>query len=815
MLILNTYDILKSGATTEEIGGKAAGLYKLSTLGFNVPEWFCVHSDLFSLLKKMDFPLEYTPENIKKFEDIIEENGYLKEIHDKLNEISNSDNYYYAVRSSANLEDSGEQSFAGLFESYLDISKNDIVTNIYKAFCDVYDEKVKLYCKINSIDLNQIKFSVVIQKMIKPEFAGVSFSVNPITGSHDELLVSTVPGLGDKLVDGSCVSNNYKFDNKNKLIDKTIEFQEVDNLKVMIDVAKVCRRIENKWNCPVDIEWAYDGQLRLLQARPITTYKNESIFVIDNSNVVESFPGVTLPLTFSFAQKIYKTVFMDSLVSLSLVREKSPEITNKLIHYHEGRIFYNLTSWYEMMLSFPLARYYIPTWEESLGIKDGLNVKYQSDGILKSIRYTLVPACSFLTILFTLNRKTKKLEKIINDKLEKSRASYVDLDQEEKTVKDFVDLIKDFSIGWDVTLVNDLYVFIFSGLTKYVLSFESYKYENLFNEYVTQEDSLESMKPLDSMVTMANYIKKNISNYEELTLQELRKYSTEFAQLFEIHIDKYGDRSLEDLKLESITFRQDPELLYVYIKSMIDLEITVEREYENKTSNPHKFRSGVRKKLFEFFMNKAKNSIEIRERFRLYRSRFYGVARDFFIRHGSLLESNGKLLKKNDVFYLTMSELENSDLDYLSIVENRKKDFSHYKEMNSTVPRYIVKGDRYDPIITTIDPNLKSYKGTACSQGVVRAEVIVVKNLDEARDNPSLSKGKILVSPMTDPGWIYLMKNSVGLIVEKGSILSHSAIIGRELGLPTIVNIPSITEILKTGQVVTLDGHNGVIIIHE
>ncbi len=68
---------------------------------------------------------------------------------------------------------------------------------------------------------------------------------------------------------------------------------------------------------------------------------------------------------------------------------------------------------------------------------------------------------------------------------------------------------------------------------------------------------------------------------------------------------------------------------------------------------------------------------------------------------------------------------------------------------------------------------------------------------------------------MTDPGWIYLMKNSVGLIVEKGSILSHSAIIGRELGLPTVVNIPVITEALKTGQIVTLDGYNGVITIHD
>jgi pyruvate,water dikinase len=75
--------------------------------------------------------------------------------------------------------------------------------------------------------------------------------------------------------------------------------------------------------------------------------------------------------------------------------------------------------------------------------------------------------------------------------------------------------------------------------------------------------------------------------------------------------------------------------------------------------------------------------------------------------------------------------------------------------------------------------------------------------------------GEILVSPMTDPGWVFLMVAAGGLVVERGSLLSHTAIIGRELGIPTVVGVANATRRIKDGDLIELDGQAGTVRIVE
>jgi pyruvate,water dikinase len=101
----------------------------------------------------------------------------------------------------------------------------------------------------------------------------------------------------------------------------------------------------------------------------------------------------------------------------------------------------------------------------------------------------------------------------------------------------------------------------------------------------------------------------------------------------------------------------------------------------------------------------------------------------------------------------------------------------------------------------------RELQGIGCSAGRVRARARVVR---EPQQHLHI-RGEILVAPMTDPGWVFLMVPAGGLIVERGSVLSHTAIIGRELGIPTVVAVPDATSRIADGQLVEIDGATGVV----
>ena len=103
--------------------------------------------------------------------------------------------------------------------------------------------------------------------------------------------------------------------------------------------------------------------------------------------------------------------------------------------------------------------------------------------------------------------------------------------------------------------------------------------------------------------------------------------------------------------------------------------------------------------------------------------------------------------------------------------------------------------------------NSAELSGIGCSKGLVEGEVLIVEKL---QDLPNL-QDKILITKMTDPGWVYVLMQAKGVIAEQGSLLSHTAIISRELGIPSIVNVPHVTQILQTGEKIKMDGTSGII----
>ena len=176
----------------------------------------------------------------------------------------------------------------------------------------------------------------------------------------------------------------------------------------------------------------------------------------------------------------------------------------------------------------------------------------------------------------------------------------------------------------------------------------------------------------------------------------------------------------------------------------------------------------------------------------------------------------GKIEKVKDIYYLYYYEvvqgIENKNINLLEIVEKRKLEYGMYKKL-PTFSRIIFK----DRVINKHHNNINSevvlndfnvLTGTPASSGKVIGEVVVV---NERNVKDVDTKDKIIVTKMTDPGWVYLIVKAKGLISQKGSLLSHSAIISRELNKPSVVGVKNVTDILKDGQKIELDATSGVI----
>lgn len=260
----------------KEVGGKGASLGELVQAGFPVPPGFVITTKTFEIFFNQDLPIDVKEEIFRAFDEL----GVEK----------------VAVRSSAIAEDSEKTSWAGQLETYLNVKREDLIEKIRDCWNSVMSEKALSYAVLNSINEQDLKIAVVVQKMVDSESSGVIFTVNPVTKNTDEIMIEAGFGLGEYLVQGLITPDNFLVDKKTLEIkkkeigvqDKMLVFRGGKNQEVVlseeegnkqaisddlvIDLTKIGQEIEKHFGRPQDIEWALEeGQLCILQSRPITT----------------------------------------------------------------------------------------------------------------------------------------------------------------------------------------------------------------------------------------------------------------------------------------------------------------------------------------------------------------------------------------------------------------------------------------------------------------------------------------------------------------------------------------------------------------
>lgn len=263
------------------IGGKAHNLNLLKKSGFKTPETAVLPVDAFEniLLESIEF-------NDISFENIIEESSrlqsqvkdveidddFIEEIDSLLNEIGD---YKLATRSSAPMEDSKELSFAGQFDSVLNVSptSDDILNSIKQVWASLYSIRALSYCIANDVDISEMRMAVVLQEMIEdPDFAGTVFTYDVKDSSNDQICIQAVTGLGEQVVDGSGDVSTYTIRRTNLEDDFISHANNLLELEHLKELTHKSLEVEKSFKDFQDIEWAINnGELYFLQTRPITT----------------------------------------------------------------------------------------------------------------------------------------------------------------------------------------------------------------------------------------------------------------------------------------------------------------------------------------------------------------------------------------------------------------------------------------------------------------------------------------------------------------------------------------------------------------
>ena len=816
--------------------------------------------------------------------------------------LSFSEKDFFAVRSNFSAEDSGEHSFAGQFLTRLNVKREKVeeaVQEVFASYAGSLDYKEKANRGKTGHDLKQQETTeqqeiieqqgkaerqenaeqkkvessvetVLIQEMLFPEKSGVLFTKNP-KGILSEMVAVLGQGLGDKVVEdqenvltyhyfpGECLYlegkgagfSPEKEEEKSKSLASEGRRQKSQSLGLEEEELKrlftLGERIEQLFQKPMDIEFAIEqGKIYILQAREITTLDMHlPIRILDNSNISESFPGICLPLSVSFAKEMYSGIFT-SLGRRFLGKKVSSyqELFQQMVGDFSGRMYYEISSWYDILRLLPFSKKIIPIWQGMLGVSnEEINFSRKKPSFFLKCRIAVL----FCYYFFVSQRKMKELDRFFQERYA-LYSKRVDAEEDAKALyRIFLEMKEDLLREWDITLLNDMVSFISTHL---------YGKKTVF--------SLETMKPVRALSAL-----KTVAGKYGLDSEEYRREKKSY-------ISAYGDRIVGELKLETRTYRTNEELLDRWILDSLETENaekselpaaeqSMQKAYGEKdsfetdsiesdsaekdgeeTSRSEKSSKAKPRKSFLYLL--AESSCNNREISRLHRTRCFGLMR-------SIVDKIGEKTIGFDVYYLSLEELKEmlfSGKDF-SLKIAREKELRKAYERLPVLSRVKLLGkvDR-DPLAGEIAVlNYESFKekgnikgqigkpgkdgkiskagqigqmekagkedgdsaprvffGRGVSKGIFRGEVLKIKSLQEL--SVAEAKGKILLSYSTDPGWFPYLNMAGGLITERGSLLSHSAILARELEKPAVVNIPNIMEELQSGDIVEIDGDLGI-----
>ncbi|WP_242059763.1 PEP/pyruvate-binding domain-containing protein [Oscillatoria sp. FACHB-1407] len=875
----------QSNATLGQLGGKANALTTLVQYNFPVPAWF--------VLSPQAFEHSLTPQQREQLQ-----SGDLDQAlrNLRLSETAQAElmkalqtlcpnGERVAVRSSAVDEDGATHSFAGQLESFLGVPLDQVAARVADVWRSGFGDRLLAYRQENQLTSLPSPPAVLIQRMVNADVAGVAFSANPVTGQRGVAVISAVYGLGTALVSGDVDADTFQVDRRGQVIhrylarktvahrlieqdgsvtvapvpiaDELVEEPTLTDEQVQV-IARLVRDVEQRFERPQDIEWAIEqGELYLLQARPITNLvkiadPDGALTLWDNSNIVESYGGVTTPLTFSFARRAYEEVYRQfcRIMGVSKGAIADHDITfRRMLGLIQGRIYYNLLSWYRVLALLPGFTVNRRFMEQMMGVREELpadvlttlTAATLTDKLRDSLRL-VNSIVGLLRNLITLPRQIRRFYQRLDRALSLPQSQLETMRPDELAAYYHM-LERQLLTRWDAPLINDFFAMIFYGvLRKLAIAWCNDTAGTLQNDLISSEGGMISAEPAERVRQMAETISNDPVFVDLLRTGSLPQILQHiptvpaFHQQYEAYLAKFGDRCLEELKLESQTLHDNPLLLLRSIGNLATSPSASTDAVNHVSPIPHTplreqaelivaqalQKNPLKRWLFNWVLSNARARVRDRENLRFERTRLFGRVRRLFLELGRRFYALDQLTSPQDVFYLNVEEVlgfidgTTTCTDLKGLVAVRQAEFERYRRQSAPPDRFQTRGTVHPFILqlssshstlATTAADTVSLQGMGCCPGIVRAQVQVITDPRTAE----LRKGSILVAERTDPGWIMLFPAAAGLLVERGSLLSHAAIVAREMGIPAIVSLAGVMQWLKDGDWVEMDGSTGMV----
>lgn len=849
-----------SNATLENVGGKGASLAKMLAAGLPVPDGFHVTTEAYRrfvaenkiqprILEKLR---GIDPSNSNALENISKQiNGFFAEgktppeITSAISEAYAAlNNAPVAVRSSATAEDLPDASFAGQQETYLNIRGTEkVLEAIKKCWASLWTARAIAYRLKNNIDQNNIALAVVVQNLALADAAGIMFTVNPINGKRDELLINAAWGLGEAVVSSLVTPDTITVmkatgrvlhrDIAEKTLmtvrtdEGTSEVPVPDSLKNKAVLSKVQTKeltrlgvkIEQFYKMPMDVEWALEkGKLFIVQARPITVLPLEWSVPVQKAlytrgSLAEHIPGPVTPLFATLGLEIVNTVsfrlweqFMGIKGAQKLVLPGGIyQAINGYVYLGNRMDVKNVLGLFKMyatqlknMLQGSVDRWQSARKEFAAVMEEWENKMVENltpIQLLEGIHTVLATACKYYTVLQT-TLPAASFSEILFTKL------YNSLIRRKQDPEATI-----FLLGQDTVALQaekslfDIYQWVKadSSLANYVLK--------------TPTEGMENDFKCDSLPQM---LQKHLWDEWHLRLQQ--------------HLNKFG-RTTYEFDFVNPTPQETPGLIFDAIKAFFTGK--VDSPYQRQQQADQKREQAMRAVLkrvgwprqgwFLKLLCWTQNAGRMRENGIFDMGMGHPMIRRMFGELGRRFVAGGAIGDIEDIYWLEKSEVEElvNGLtrgvplsDMADRIPERKEQWQEFLKV--VPPVMLPEKTRWSKLMHGEEGEKKDgkmvLKGVGTSSGVVTAPACV---LFGPGDFSKLKPGDVLVAVTTTPAWTTLFASASAVVTDIGGPLSHSSIVAREYNIPAVMATRSATRSIKTGQMVTVDGNKGTVTIDE
>ncbi|KJS12922.1 MAG: hypothetical protein VR67_07030 [Peptococcaceae bacterium BRH_c8a] len=880
-IILNWDEALKAGPMVA--GGKGRNLGRLDRYGFPVPPGcvlstqayliFIEHNGLGKMIK--EFALGITVANVTdpkieqqlaRFRDKIIGGALPPDSEAQIElELVNQglSGQPVAVRSSASLEDSGTTSFAGIQDSYLNVTGSEnIFEAVKKCYASLWTTRAVSYRRKMNIPDDELLPAVVIMTMVQAQAAGIGFTCDPRTGRQDVIIINANFGLGESVVGGLVEPDEYRLDalgfiprllNKNlgKKDGRTItqakggtafikgdstpglgDQQALSNENITKLALLLVRVFEalGAGELNQDVEWAFDGRdFFLLQARPVTCFPRYTYAELQgqpdywsNANVKDALPMVQCTLNRRLVTNLFTSI-LTAPFKVAGYPVLPGLIYNK---FYNGRIYVNAS---------------LMQWEfyDALGITP---------------KETNEAAGGRQPELYVEEKETnKKTNRARNWR--KLKLGLAILRAHKKALRDF-ESVRVYARSWrqtDLTRLTDqellTAVIDITARTKTYAPTLGMMNSSLGLSFQMLTATLEKSFPGEGNA-MANAImlgKGNITSaeqgyrllkmaekahldldaknyltavdYNPLEWETVLPENSPFKSSFRIFLDEFGHRAVYEGDLNNPRWREDPSYLLDLVRTLMDgadygnfkrnqLEKNKASQQRINRATPY-----LARLMVNWWAKQAIRSAEMRETSKSELVRLAEPFRAVAMEIGRRLVERGVLVNREDVFHCSWPDLAailsgHWDGRGLATLVNERRDRENILR-KIPAPDLIVN-ESPSPHETThtsqASPANNVMTGVGVAAGKSAGPARLINHPDEGN---RLNLGEVLVAPSTDPGWTPLFLKASALVMETGGSLSHGAIVAREFGLPAVVNVPGAMVLIKDGQTVTVDGNEG------